>query len=69
LNRLEATGTHIIGALLTKATDSSDTYGYRYGYGYGYGYGKGEVNRTEILMIPQSEDEAADPESAEQSEA
>jgi capsular exopolysaccharide synthesis family protein len=73
LNRLEVTETHIIGALLTKATDSSETYGYRYGYGYGYGsgygYGKGEVKRTEILMIPQSEDEAPQPEAAEQSDA
>src|SRR5205085_1188948 len=40
LNRLESTGTHILGATLTKSGDSDAGYGYgRYGYGYGYGYG------------------------------
>ena len=62
LNRLEATGGHIVGAVLTKATEEADPYGYSYSYGYGYGsnygYGKGKVKRTEILMIPQGEDEA-----------
>jgi succinoglycan biosynthesis transport protein ExoP len=65
LNRLEATGTHIAGAVLTKATDAGGSYGYgRYGYGYGYGYsygygyGKGKIKRTEILMIPRGEEEA-----------
>ena len=44
LNRLEATGTHVLGATLTKAA-SSGGYGYsRYGYGYGYGYGNGYGN-------------------------
>jgi len=57
LNRLEATGTHVLGATLTKAS-SSGGYGYsRYGYGYGYAYGRQLQNvdkkRTEILMIPQ----------------
>jgi polysaccharide biosynthesis transport protein len=57
LNRLEATGTHVLGATLTKAA-SSGGYGYsRYGYGYGYAYGRQLQNvdkkRTEILMIPQ----------------
>ena len=53
LNRLEATGTRIVGAALTKSEESSVGYG-RYGYGYGYGYGaKGRINKTEILMIPQ----------------
>jgi len=55
LNRLEATGAHILGATLSKAT-ADGGYGYnRYGYGYGYGYGQGKVEkkRTEILMIPQ----------------
>ena len=58
LNRLDATGTHILGATLTKATDSGGGYGYnRYGYGYGYGYGKvDKKKRTEILMIPQGAD-------------
>ena len=54
LNRLEATGAHVLGAALTKA--SSDE-GYGYGrYGYGYAYGQRRVvdrHRTEILMIPQ----------------
>ena len=59
LNRLEATGTHVLGATLTKASDLGAGYGYnRYGYGYGYGYGRevGRSKRTEILMIPQSSD-------------
>src|SRR5262249_34597236 len=35
LNRIEATGAHILGATLTKSTDSGIGYGYkRYGYGY-----------------------------------
>jgi hypothetical protein len=58
LNRIEATGAHIVGATLTKSTDSGVGYGYkRYGYGYGYGYGKlDDSKRTEILMIPQGSD-------------
>ena len=59
LNRLEATGTHVLGVTLTKAKDGLGGYGYnRYGYGYGYGYGKGKIDRkrTEILMIPQGSD-------------
>jgi capsular exopolysaccharide synthesis family protein len=78
LNRLEATGTHIIGAVLTKATDTGGNYGYgRYGYGYAYGYGygygqygygKGKVKANEILMIPRSEDER-DTAPAEESDA
>jgi capsular exopolysaccharide synthesis family protein len=57
LNRIEATGAHILGATLTKSTDSLGGYGYkRYGYGYGYGYGKLDKKRTEILMIPQGAD-------------
>ena len=60
LNRLETTGTHILGATLTKSEESSSGYG-RYGYGYGYGYGaKGRLAKTEILMIPQAEEEGAD---------
>ena len=56
LNRLEATGTHLLGAALTKASDTIGTYG---SYGYGYGYGKGKLDRkrrTEILMIPHGAD-------------
>jgi polysaccharide biosynthesis transport protein len=57
LNRIEATGAHILGAALTKSTDSLGGYGYkRYGYGYGYGYGKLDKKRNEILMIPQGAD-------------
>jgi capsular exopolysaccharide synthesis family protein len=59
LNRLEATGTHVLGVTLTKATGRHGGYGYsRYGYGYGYGYGQKRVEkkRTEILMIPQGAD-------------
>ena len=55
LNRLEASGTHIVGAVLTKAKDSTGPYGYG-GYGYGYGRGKIDKNRTEILLIPQGAD-------------
>ena len=57
LNRLEVTGTHVLGVTLTKASDSAGGYGYnRYGYGYGYGQKKVEKDRTEILMIPQGAD-------------
>ena len=57
LNRLEVTGTHILGAVLTKSSDGGG-YGYgRYGYGYGYGYGpKGRIKKNEILMIPHEEE-------------
>jgi succinoglycan biosynthesis transport protein ExoP len=57
LNRLEATGTHVLGVTLTKARDGLGGYGYnRYGYGYGYGKGRLDKKRTEILMIPQGSD-------------
>ena len=55
INRIEATGAHILGVTLTKSTDSGIGYGYK-GYGYGYGYGKLSKGRTEILMIPQGSD-------------
>ena len=57
LNRLEATGTRILGATLTKSDEGSGYGRYRHGYGYGYGYGygaKGRLNKTEILMIPHA---------------
>ena len=38
LNRLEATGAHILGATLTKS-DGKRAAMATYGYGYGYGYG------------------------------
>ncbi len=51
LNRLEATGAHVVGAALTKAMAEA---GYGYGrYGYGYGHHAVDKKRTEILMIPQ----------------
>jgi capsular exopolysaccharide synthesis family protein len=65
LNRLEATGTRILGATLAKSEESGVGYG-RYGYGFGYGYGaKGRINRTEILMIPQSSESERENEPAE----
>ena len=76
LNRLEATGTQLLGAILTKASDAGGSYGYGYGYGYGYSYGyggysygKGKVRRTEILMIPQGEDETPPEAAPEESDA
>src|SRR5689334_16686281 len=65
LNRLEATGTRILGATLTKSSESPSGYG-RYGYGYGYGP-RGRLNKTEILMIPHDDggDEARAEESVE----
>jgi succinoglycan biosynthesis transport protein ExoP len=62
LNRLEATGTRILGATLTKSVETATGYG-RYGYGYGYGT-KGRLNKTEILMIPYGEDGGRDDRSA-----
>ncbi|HJP67437.1 MAG TPA: hypothetical protein VJ846_00940, partial [Sphingomicrobium sp.] len=53
LNRLEATGTHIVGAALSKSEENAGGYG-RYDYGYGYG-ARRRVGKTEILMIPQGE--------------
>lgn len=59
LNRLEATGAHLLGVALTKASnqDVSGYGGYGYGYGYGLTYGQGKVakKRTEILLIPHDE--------------
>jgi succinoglycan biosynthesis transport protein ExoP len=71
LNRLEATGSQILGATLTKSEDGRGGYG-RPGYGYGYGYGYGaqrRVNKTEILMIPHADDEGSDEERAVEFEA
>ncbi|HVL79381.1 MAG TPA: polysaccharide biosynthesis tyrosine autokinase [Sphingomicrobium sp.] len=56
IERIESSGAHIIGATLTKATESGG-YGYKnYGYGYGYGYGKVGTKQNEIQMIPQGSD-------------
>jgi succinoglycan biosynthesis transport protein ExoP len=79
LNRLEATGAHILGATLTKSLESAGGYGYgrygsRYGYGLGYGYGygrgnKGNVKQTEILMIPQDENSPQESESPQEADS
>jgi capsular exopolysaccharide synthesis family protein len=66
LNRLEATGTNVLGAMLTKATEAGATYGYGH---YGYGYGKGKLKGTEILMIAQPEDKAPSADRREESGA
>jgi len=63
LNRIEATGTRVLGASLTKSEESSGGYG-RYGYGYGYGP-KGRLNKTEILMIPHDDDGGREPAASE----
>lgn len=51
INSLRATGAHILGATLTKATEQTATYGY--GYGYGHRYGSAAINekRTRIDLI------------------
>jgi capsular exopolysaccharide synthesis family protein len=65
LNRLETTGTRILGATLTKAEEGGIGYGH-YGYGYSYGYGaKGRINKNEILMIPHDGDSRSDSKFAE----
>ena len=47
LRMLGGTGTHIVGATLTKSTEDMGGYGYK-----AYGYGSLDRKRTEILMIP-----------------
>jgi succinoglycan biosynthesis transport protein ExoP len=60
LNRLEATGTHVLGALLTKASEAGAAYGYGgYGYGHEHESQKGKLKRTEILLIAGNERETA----------
>jgi capsular exopolysaccharide synthesis family protein len=66
LNRLEATGTNLLGAMLTKATEAGAAYGYGH---YGYGYGKGKLKGTEILMIAQSEEGAPSADAPQESDA
>ena len=52
LNRLEASGAHILGAVLTKAAENESGYGY-----YSYRYGAIEDGRREkIAMIPHRTD-------------
>ena len=47
LRMLGGTGTHIVGATLTKSAEDMGGYGYK-----AYGYGSLDRKRTEILMIP-----------------
>jgi len=47
LGMLGGTGTHILGAALTKSREDMGGYGYK-----SYGYGSLDRKRTEILMIP-----------------
>jgi capsular exopolysaccharide synthesis family protein len=57
LNRIETTGIHVLGAVLTKSVEGARGYG-SYGYGYGYGYGsRGRLKKTEILMIPHGDED------------
>jgi capsular exopolysaccharide synthesis family protein len=54
LNRLEATGTHILGAVLVKATDGAMRGYGSYGH-YGYGSTREQLSRKrEIPMIPHA---------------
>jgi capsular exopolysaccharide synthesis family protein len=48
VDRLQGSGTHLLGVSLTKSTDEGSHYGYRY---YRYGYKKVEDNQNEIVMI------------------
>ena len=51
LRMLGGSGTHILGAALTKSTEDMGGYGYK-----AYGYGSLDRKRTEILMIPHEAD-------------
>lgn len=51
LRMLGGSGTHILGATLTKSTEDMGGYGYK-----AYGYGSLDRKRTEILMIPHEAD-------------
>jgi capsular exopolysaccharide synthesis family protein len=48
IDRVQSTGAHILGAILTKSAEESSRYGYRLTY---YGYRPVEDNRDEIVMI------------------
>ena len=54
IDRLKSSGAHIVGAILSKSTESRGGYGYRH---YGYGYREVPSRRNEILMIPHDADE------------
>jgi polysaccharide biosynthesis transport protein len=51
LNRLEASGAHLVGGLLTKAVEPEGGYGY-----YNYRYGRLDNRRERIAMIPHRQD-------------
>jgi polysaccharide biosynthesis transport protein len=51
LGMLGGTGTHIVGATLTKSAEDMGGYGYK-----AYGYGSLDRKRTEIPMIPHESD-------------
>jgi succinoglycan biosynthesis transport protein ExoP len=46
LERLEASGATLAGALVTKLDERNSSYGYGYGYGYGHGYGDKGAERA-----------------------
>ena len=48
IDRIQASGAHIIGVVLTKSADESSQYGYRL---YQYGYKQVDDKRNEIVMI------------------
>jgi polysaccharide biosynthesis transport protein len=57
VNRLKASGSHIVGAVLTKFRHQSHGYGYGYGYGYEpYKYGGVGSREREIRLIAHRED-------------
>lgn len=49
IDRVQASGAHIIGVVLTKSADEASHYGYRL---YQYGYKQVDEKRNEIFMIP-----------------
>jgi capsular exopolysaccharide synthesis family protein len=51
LRMIGGTGTHVLGATLTKSAEDMGGYGYK-----AYGYGAIDRKRTEILMIPHEAD-------------
>lgn len=51
LNRLEASGAHLLGGLLTKSVESGGNYGY-----YNYRYGAMSDRREKIAMIPHHQE-------------
>ena len=56
VNRLKASGSHLVGAVLTKFKPQSHGYGYGYGYGYEpYKYGGIGSREREIRLIAHRE--------------